>query len=516
MSSESSTATPVQTKDSLKETFGDYLKTYRPLWPCILGLTVGRAGLIVASYGSYNQTDEGIFTDGSMLVALAILGLLLIALVVKNSYLNKQRVNRLMRACVAAEVITLFMLAIMNFVGYYNDGLRLALSIFITLTASGAMFYWLRRARGSNTSTAAVFVFSALFFSEIEIYICSLLPDGTSNLIAGILALLQFPCMIWARTQTQPFKIKSPTQDNDYFGFAKTMLSNKMFLTATAVGIGFLSLVIGLLRGYPNGSAIVFTPPTRLAYGVLTMTICVVITARMLRGKHNTMTIGIWVLMQVLAFGALFLYAAIPGNLEFGAVFTTTLNAVMVGFTWYIVIAFMSYGWRCPYYYAITGWIVWLGARAVARIALMKLYPVSTNDSLMIVLISGLLIFSAQVVFVQFIGISKRGQEEAEDVATEKRTTLQKLMGLDGNENLAGIRQASMQHNAEEMGKQFLLSEREIEVLALYALGFTQQRVADELYITAGTAHAHIKRIYSKTGLHSRQEIIDYLQKYTS
>ena len=84
------------------------------------------------------------------------------------------------------------------------------------------------------------------------------------------------------------------------------------------------------------------------------------------------------------------------------------------------------------------------------------------------------------------------------------------------HESLADVRQASMRHNAEEMGRQFLLSDREMEVLALYALGYTQKRVAEELYITPGTAHAHIKRIYAKTGLHSRQEILDYMQQYTS
>ena len=78
------------------------------------------------------------------------------------------------------------------------------------------------------------------------------------------------------------------------------------------------------------------------------------------------------------------------------------------------------------------------------------------------------------------------------------------------------LRQATMRHNAEEVGKQFLLSEREVEVLSLYALGWTQKRVAEELFISPGTAHAHIKRIYAKTGLHSRQEILDYMEKYTS
>lgn len=64
------------------------------------------------------------------------------------------------------------------------------------------------------------------------------------------------------------------------------------------------------------------------------------------------------------------------------------------------------------------------------------------------------------------------------------------------------------------IGQQFLLSNREVEVLALYAQGFTQKRVAEELFISQGTAHAHIKRIYAKTGFHLRQEILDYMEQY--
>lgn len=51
--------------------------------------------------------------------------------------------------------------------------------------------------------------------------------------------------------------------------------------------------------------------------------------------------------------------------------------------------------------------------------------------------------------------------------------------------------------------------------LALYALGHTQKRVAEELFISQGTANAHIKRIYAKTNLHFCQKIIDCLQKCT-
>ena len=64
------------------------------------------------------------------------------------------------------------------------------------------------------------------------------------------------------------------------------------------------------------------------------------------------------------------------------------------------------------------------------------------------------------------------------------------------------------------LGKQFKLSHREMQVLSLYAQGHTQKSVSDRLFISQGTTHTHIKRIYRKTGLHSRQDVLDYLQEY--
>ena len=42
-------------------------------------------------------------------------------------------------------------------------------------------------------------------------------------------------------------------------------------------------------------------------------------------------------------------------------------------------------------------------------------------------------------------------------------------------------------------------------------LGHTQARIAEELSITPDTVHAHIKRIYAKCDLHSRQDFLDYM-----
>lgn len=270
-----------------------------------------------------------------------------------------------------------------------------------------------------------------------------------------------------------------------------------------------------MLRGYPDGTSIAFTPATRIAYAALTIGVSVALIVLVLKRRERVMTVGIFVIMELLACFALIAYAGFPDMLDIGAVFTTTFNALMVGFTWYVIIAFMSYGWRDPYYYAIAGWLVWLGCRAVARIALLAAHELFSNDMLMSAAMGTMVVLSTQVMFVQFLNITRRNAEEQEEQSARRQSML-KIMGLDEHESLADMRQASMKHNAEEMGKQFLLSDREIEVMALYALGYTQKRVAEELFIMQGTAHAHIKRIYAKTGLHSRQEILDYLEQYAS
>lgn len=485
-------------------------------------MAFGRAGVITSSYGSYSQTDEGIFTDGATLVALAFVGILLVMLTASKRTLSKRVVNRIMRACIVAEVLTLFAQASLDAFDIGSINVRFALSVVSSLTGAGVIYYWLRRTRGAGMKTAAVLVFSALPLSEVEIYLCALMPVAAANCFAGAVALIQFPCMRWARDQQRPDSIPSSNQASDYFGFAKTMLSNNLFLIATAIGIGFLSVVLGLLRGYPDGAPIAFTFATRSAYGALTIAISIGILALVLLGRERVMTIGMFILMECLACVSLILYAAFPDSLDIGAVFATTLNAIMNAFTWYIIIAFMSFGWRDPYYYALAGRLVFLGARACSRIFLMFFYPLLSNDILMNALMGSLIVVSTQVAFTQFLRIARIEQEtlmEKQSVQNgriEQKSVLSKIMGLDGHESLADMRQASMKHNAEEMGKQFLLSDREIEVMALYALGYTQKRVAEELFITQGTAHAHIKRIYAKTGLHSRQEILDYLEQYAS
>lgn len=505
------------------ENVGAIIARHKPLAWSILGLALCRAGLIVGSYGSYRHSDEGIYSDGVMLVALAVLAVLWLLIAITKCHLSRQVVRRIAFASIILEAFSLTMAGAlvigppeMNVAG--NHFLA---STFCTLGGLACMSYWLRRARDCTAITAVIYSFGALFVSELLIFTSIFMENGISYFYAAVLVLLQFPCILLARTKPLACDIKTLSNKGDFFNFTKNTMTSKVFLATICVSIGVLACADGFLRGYPDGSSIAFQPTTRFADLMLILALCTTIIVLTCKHHHRVMTVGIFVLMEALACIALLCYSAWPDALDIGAIFTTNLNALLVGFSWYIILAFMSYGWRCPYYYAIAGWIVWLGCRGIARITLINVTAVSQNDLLMLAAVFTMIVISAQVSFVNFLNVRKFESVPEEELTHQQKAVqtspVVKIMGLDDHhESLADVRQATMRHNAEEVGKQFLLSEREVEVLSLYALGWTQKRVAEELFISPGTAHAHIKRIYAKTGLHSRQEILDYMEKYTS
>ncbi len=66
---------------------------------------------------------------------------------------------------------------------------------------------------------------------------------------------------------------------------------------------------------------------------------------------------------------------------------------------------------------------------------------------------------------------------------------------------------------AELAADRFGLSARERDVLRLLAEGRTSARIQEELCIAAGTVNYHTRNIYSKMGVHSRQELIDLVHE---
>ena len=134
--------------------------------------------------------------------------------------------------------------------------------------------------------------------------------------------------------------------------------------------------------------------------------------------------------------------------------------------------------------------------------------PLFADPLLLTALTGALILASTQFVFIRLLKTAYSDN----DAAQESTRRLEKLLGLkDTQGSGASMRKELVLHDIGKLQKKFGLSDREAEVAALYALGKTQQAIAEELCITPATVRVHVKHVYAKTDLHSRQEIIDLM-----
>ena len=152
--------------------------------------------------------------------------------------------------------------------------------------------------------------------------------------------------------------------------------------------------------------------------------------------------------------------------------------------------------------------------------AITRVMP--SNAPVIISIMSFFVLVATQVVFTKLLAAPSEQTESsrAEGPITEadvRRIPLMGVLAISPQAQAPMVNQKPSVHIATsvmEMAQTFGLTGREVEVLTLYALGHTQARVSEELKLSPNTVHTHIKRIYDKTDLHSRQEILDYIAEY--
>lgn len=57
------------------------------------------------------------------------------------------------------------------------------------------------------------------------------------------------------------------------------------------------------------------------------------------------------------------------------------------------------------------------------------------------------------------------------------------------------------------------VSEAELRVMRLVNCSMTAEEIAEELYLSVHTVRNHLKNIYSRLGLHNRQELMSYIHR---
>lgn len=81
-----------------------------------------------------------------------------------------------------------------------------------------------------------------------------------------------------------------------------------------------------------------------------------------------------------------------------------------------------------------------------------------------------------------------------------------------GKEEPAIDSETALSLACESMSKQYKLTKREGEVLALLARGRSATYIAEALVISSTTAKTHVKHIYQKVGIASKQVLLDIVE----
>ncbi len=80
-------------------------------------------------------------------------------------------------------------------------------------------------------------------------------------------------------------------------------------------------------------------------------------------------------------------------------------------------------------------------------------------------------------------------------------------------ETSQGHARATWDQRCHAVGEKYELSERQQEVLALMAQGRNAKYIENALTISLSTVQTHIRNIYRKLGVHSRQELLDLIEE---
>ncbi len=80
----------------------------------------------------------------------------------------------------------------------------------------------------------------------------------------------------------------------------------------------------------------------------------------------------------------------------------------------------------------------------------------------------------------------------------------------------AAIKSDPTDEACQLLAQRYGLSKREQDVLRLYVRGRDTPYIVEHLYITENTVRTHIRGIYRKTGVHSKQELLDTLESTDS
>lgn len=115
---------------------------------------------------------------------------------------------------------------------------------------------------------------------------------------------------------------------------------------------------------------------------------------------------------------------------------------------------------------------------------------------------------------VEFVGVPVRaqsgeGRAKGDGSAALSSSIAQAIRLAEGEE---GSPQPDLDARCQSLRRRYQLTNRETEIMALFARGYSMPHIAEILVVSENTVRTHSKHLYNKLGIHKRQELIELLQ----
>ncbi len=373
-----------------------------------------------------------------------------------------------------------------------------------------------------------LFYLALSFFLSFVLSLTSLLPTPAS---------LALPLLSWivsgaayAAYQPAPTSVGSTaalgTRPNTglSLGLGKDTISGLVILLVAFLVIG------ALVRGFLYSGTVSYSPSqgtySRRALSLVLALIIVVIAYRADAGKPPLFRL--WALVSLIFFGGLFLvgslYSFMPelasGVVISGRTFVTLFLwvALMIAIRQKGLALVPTLGFLFILVECVSGFCSYFVAPSIARAIDL---PASAYLPPFALLMAFILIAST----LAFLALTadKGARDTAEGQAAKAGGA---GAGTSGNANGSAGAVTAPGTDASDplsrevvcalLGEQHGLTEREVEVMVGFSQGNSLRKVAESLFISMSTAQTHVKSLYRKLGIHSKQELIDLVSTQMS
>ncbi len=485
---------------------------------CFLGLAATRVWLQCILFGSYTQSDDGLFTIVSNFAYGAVM-------LVGAFAAWKRPFSECGQKSVAwagFALMTVSTLAVMAGKETGLDGMLFAACIVAGMGGALGGAMWTVAYVRLSMHQAVLFGFLSLALGSLGGLVVGFLPEMlgyTVSLFMPPVALLCYQRALRVDVGSQVAPL--PVYDEE-------PRSTILFIFG---GIAVFGLALGLSRGFPAGEPVVFDPVLRVVHqvGVIVLSLFVIWWA-VLRCKRLSFSF-LWRIEIFVAAGGMLILSAFPGTLTGLAIATVNIaDTFMLGVLWVTMQDVSRHTTVHPYAVYGFAWATRIFSRNIGRVLIIAVGVVSPAVTTVV----GVVMFALAVsmAFLLSDGIPRvralfdesggvledEGDRPLPSPSTSSGSQLEehvadaRVVSDETLKSFAPMSHEEFEQAAETLRNRYGLSEREMQIALLIAQGRSKAHIADQLFVTENTVRTHAKNAYAKLGVHSKQDLIDLFE----